>query len=93
MNGHYLHDFISKFLVAICDALKNKRENDIKQLAKTEEEFNTKNAEYTNKVKDITLLLDGNDKFKDCDLFKQIEKDIENYLALFKQQTQGMTHV
>ena len=90
MNSHYLHDFISKFLVAICDALTNKRENDIKQLAKTEKEFVTKKAEYTNKVKNVTLLLDENDKFKDCFLFKKIEKDIQAYLEILKSSE---THV
>ena len=95
MQGHALYDFIAKFLIAICENLKNKQKATIEKLAKDDEELRSKTGEYFNSIKfsPITALLEHNDKFKDCVLFKKIEQDIENYLALFKQQTQGLNHV
>lgn len=90
MNGHHLYGFLANFLVKICETLKNNRKTEIEELAKNlpEEKRNevckAKIGEYFNPLVSIRHLLAHNDKFTDCFLFKKIEKDIENYLVLFK---------
>jgi len=105
MQCHALYDFISKFLIAICDALKIEHKTELNALAekiktKTDKgleeikiELNEKTGHYFNSIIPVTFLLAANDKFTDCFLFKKITADIENYLALFKQKTQGLNHV
>ncbi len=92
INGHYLYEFILKFLIAICDELKKEAEDEIIRLA------NKKNREskvraYENSITDVASLLNHNDKFTDCFLFQKITADIENYITIFKQPTQGLNHV
>jgi hypothetical protein len=92
INGHYLYDFVSKFLIAICDELKKEAEDEIIRLA-NEKNRESKVKGYENSITDVTSLLNHNDKFTDCPFFKKIKTDIESYLATFKQHTQGMNHV
>ncbi len=93
MKGHALYDFILKFLVQICEVLKNERKNEIEELAKNLPEENRaeicngKIGEYYNQLVSIRYLLAHNDNFGSCFLFKQIEEDIENYLELLKDTT------
>lgn len=92
VNGHYIYNFISKFLNSICDDLKKEAEDEIIRLA-NEKNRENKLKGYKNSITDVTSLLNHNDKFTDCPLFKKIKSDIENYLATFKQHTQGLNHV
>ena len=93
MRGHNLYDFISKFLVAICNVLKDEYEEYIAELAKDDKELSNNKGELHNSSIHITCLLANNDKFTDCFLFQKIKADIENYLEIFKQHTQGLNHV
>lgn len=100
MNGHHLYNFLANFLVNICETLKDNRKTEIEELAKNlPEEKRTeickaKVGEYFNPLVSIRHLLAHNDRFIDCFIFKEkIKKDIENYLATFKQHTQGLNHV
>ncbi len=90
MRGHNLYDFISKFLVVICNALKNQYEKDIEKLAKDETELKTNKGGLHNSSVHVSCLLATNDEFRDCFLFKKIEDDIQAYLKTLK--TSG-THV
>jgi hypothetical protein len=49
--------------------------------------------EKDEKIDRLKLVLSINKGFTDCFLFEKIKADIENYLATFKQHTQGLKHV
>ncbi len=84
MRGHNLYHFISKFLVVICNALKNQHEEYIIKLADDDKELKDNKGNLYKSSIHVTCLLANNDKFKDCFLFKKIEKDIDAYLEILK---------
>ncbi|MDQ7090832.1 MAG: DUF4435 domain-containing protein [Methylococcales bacterium] len=90
MRGHNLYDFISKFLVVICNTLKNQYEEYITTLAKDEAELKTNKGGLHNSSTHVTCLLANNDKFKGCNLYQKIEDDIQAYLEILKTSE---THV
>lgn len=98
IQGHTLYDnVVLNLLRVVCDNLKTDSIKEINNSSAESEHKNKTREDYINKVgnaeDNIKLTLSRNKDFKSCFLFKKITADIENYLATFKQQTQGLNHV
>lgn len=93
INGHAIYSTVLNFLKEVCKKLEHSHIEQIKILTKTSQECSEKINHYRKSTSPAEALLARNDKFTDCFLFQNIRKDIENYLALFKQNTQGMNNV
>jgi len=73
---------------------KNKIRNDyLKSIGNSSKEDESGRENENEKTDRVKLVLSLNKNFENCFLFEKISTDIENYLELFKQQTQGLNHV
>lgn len=98
IQGHTLYDnVVLNILRVVCDNLKTDSIKEINNSSAEPEHKNKTREDYINKVcnteEKIKLTLSLNKDFKSCFLFKKITADIENYLATFKQHTQGLNNV
>ena len=98
IQGHMLHDnVVLNFLRVVCDNLKTDNIKEINQSSAENKHKNKIRQDYIKSIgsteEKIKLALSLNKDFKNCFLFKKIITDIENYLKLFKQQTQGLNNV
>lgn len=98
VRGHNLYDdIVLSLLRSVCDNLKidsikeiNESKADLEHKNKTREDYINSIGNIEERIK-LTLFL--NKDFKKCPLFQKITTDIENYLATFKQHSQGLNHV
>ncbi len=80
IQGHHIMDnVVIKLLNPICTILRREREEEIKSLAKNEEQYANELACYQHTISNIETMLRKNIDYKDLFLYKQLQKDIENF--------------
>lgn len=84
IQGHAIKDnVVLMFLKPLCNVLKATKINEIKNEAEyhapKEKEYNVN--QYRNTLKDVTDVLDLNNLFYDCSLFKLLEAKLTAYMA------------
>ena len=81
VQGHHLMDnVVLKLLTPICTQLRREREQEIKRLARHEEQFRNELTGYENCLASPELMLRKNDHYKSLNLYQWVCRDLENIL-------------
>ncbi|MGN0066554.1 MAG: DUF4435 domain-containing protein [Bacteroides sp.] len=81
VQGHHLMDnVVLKLLIPICTQLRREREQEIKRLARHEEQFRNELTGYENCLASPELMLRKNDRYKNLDLYQRVCHDLEQCL-------------
>lgn len=82
IQGHHImNNVVLRMLAPICRHLRNKREEEIQQLAYHRQQYNNELASYRHSQCDVALMLSKNIHFKDAPPYQRIRKDIALLLA------------
>lgn len=86
MQGHTLMDnVVMTILQAVCEKLKLISTHRINSSKKQGQALKNELSNYNNTLRSIRDLLSENDGYRDCFLFKLLEKDIQDYVAFRSQ--------
>lgn len=87
MHGHTLMDnVVSVVLAAVCQRLKNLSTTRINSSNRTGLVLQNELSNYNNSLCNVREALLFNENYKDCFLYKKLQKDIENFLSLTKTE-------
>lgn len=81
IQGHHLmNNVVMKLLIPVCTVLRREREIEIKKLAEHNMQFRNELTSYQNSQCSVELMLRKNTNYKDSFLYKQLHKDLEDFL-------------
>jgi hypothetical protein len=81
IQGHHIMDnVIMRLLVPVCNILRNEREQEIMRLAEHQMQMNNELTSYQRSQSDVDIILKKHTTYKSCELYKRIERDVENFL-------------
>ena len=81
IQGHHLFDLVvSPIVQSVCDALRNDRENEIRDRALHSEQARTEMACYENSLGKVKMMMKKNTFYQFSPEFQKIQKDVEKYL-------------
>ena len=81
VQGHYLMNaVVMKLLIPVCTQLRRERENEIKRLARTEEQFNNELQAYHNSICPLDIVIHRNMNFYDLFLYKKLLNQLDEKL-------------
>lgn len=81
IQGHHLFDLVvSPIVQSVCDALRNDRENEIRDRAIHSEQARTEMACYENSLGKVKMMMKKNTFYQFAPEFQKIQADIEEYL-------------
>ena len=81
IQGHHLFDLVvSPIVQSVCDALRNDRENEIRDRAIHSEQARTEMACYENSLGKVKMMMKKNTFYQFSPEFQKIQADIEEYL-------------
>lgn len=81
IHGHTIMDHVLlKIIIPVCNKLKKEQIDDIKLLAKNDEDKRNNLNYYNRKTSNIKEVLMSTTAYKTSDLFKKIQNDICNYI-------------
>ena len=75
-----MDNVVLKLLIPICTQLRREREQEIKRLARHEEQFRNELTGYENCLASPELMLRKNDRYKTLDLYQRVCCDLEQCL-------------
>ncbi|MDL2320521.1 DUF4435 domain-containing protein [Alistipes sp. OttesenSCG-928-B03] len=82
MQGHTLMDnVVIVMLNAVCDQLRLMSNIRITTSTKTGTALKNEMSNYNNSLRNVRDVLLDNESYKDCHLYKRLQRDIENYLS------------
>ena len=82
VQGHHLFDVVvSPIVQTVCDALRNERENEIRDKAVHPEQARTEMACYENSLGKVKMMMKKNTFYQFSPEFQRIQKDVEKYLS------------
>ena len=85
IQGHHIMDnVVMKILTPVCTVLRRERENEIKLLAGHDEQFRNELTSYQNSLCNVEVVLRKNTNYKESGLYKQLQKDVEEFLKKVK---------
>lgn len=85
MRGHTVKDnVVLMFLKPLIEALRKKKESQIKEKAKHNTALKNQWDYYKKQVIPLENALNGNTEYKSCFLYKKIQHDLEQYIKGFK---------
>ena len=86
MQGHTLMDNVVMIaLQAVCEKLKMISINRINSSTKQGQALKNELSNYNNTLRNTRDILSENEEYKDCFLYKMLEKDIQNYIQSLSQ--------
>ena len=81
IQGHHLFDLVvSPIVQSVCDALRNDRENEIRDRALHSEQARTEMACYENSLGKVKMMMKKNTFYQFSPEFQKIQADVEKYL-------------
>lgn len=81
IQGHHIMDnVIMKLLIPVCNMLRNEREQEIMHLAEHQLQLNNELTSYRRSQSDIDVVLKRHTTYKNCELYKRMEQDVERFL-------------
>ena len=81
IQGHHLFDLVvSPIVQSVCDALRNDRENEIRDRAIHSEQARTEMACYENSLGKVKMMMKKNTFYQFSPEFQKIQADVEKYL-------------
>ena len=81
IQGHHLFDLVvSPIVQTVCDALRNERENEIRDRAIHSEQARTEMACYENSLGRVKMMMKKNTFYQFSPEFQKIQADVENFL-------------
>ena len=81
IQGHHLFDLVvSPIVQSVCDALRNDRENEIRDRAIHSEQARTEMACYENSLGKVKMMMKKNTFYQFSSEFQKIQADVEKYL-------------
>ena len=81
MQGHTLMDnVVTVMLNAVCDQLKMMSTTRISASTKTGVALRNELSNYNNALRNVRDILLDNEDYKECPLYRRLERDIERYL-------------
>ncbi len=81
IQGHHLMDnVVMKLLVPVCTKLRREREEEIRRLAISEEQFQNEISSYHHSISGIEFVLRKNFNFKELFLYKKLKEDLMRFL-------------
>lgn len=81
IQGHHLFDqVVSPVVQSVCDALRNERENEIRDCAIHSEQARTEMACYENSLGKVKMMMKKNTFYQFLPEFQKIQADVEKFL-------------
>ena len=81
IQGHHLFDLVvSPIVQSVCDALRNDRENEIRDRAIHSEQARTEMACYENSLGKVKMMMKKNTFYQFAPEFQKIQADVERFL-------------
>ncbi len=81
IQGHHLFDqVVSPVVQSVCDALRNERENEIRDFAIHSEQARTEMACYENSLGKVKMMMKKNTFYQFLPEFQKIQADVEKFL-------------
>lgn len=85
IQGHHVMDnVVLRLLTPVCTVLRRERETEIKDLASHNEQFRNELTCYQHSQCNVEIMLRKNTNYKESFLYKQLRKDVENFLNHLK---------
>ena len=82
IQGHHLFDLVvSPVVQSVCDALRNERENEIRNRSVHSEQARTEMACYENSLGKVKMMMKKNTFYQFLPEFQKIQADVEKYLS------------
>lgn len=82
MQGHHIFENVTMRVVGpVCQYLRSERENEIKELAAHEMQFQNELTSYGHSLCSVELMLKKNRAIRDCEPFERLKRDLEKFLA------------
>lgn len=87
IQGHHLvENVIMKVLDPICTSLRQERENDIRHMARHEQQYQNELSAYRHSQMDIQEALRKNTHYRDCPMYAMMQKDLRDLLVSFPER-------
>jgi len=81
MQGHHLvENVILKLLGPVCTSLRQERENEIRRLARHEQQFQNEISSYRHSQMEILEALRKNTHYRDCPMYAMMRRDLRKLL-------------
>ena len=81
IQGHHLFDLVvSPIVESVCNALRNERENEIRDRAIHSEQARTEMACYENSLGKVKMMMKKNTYYQFSPEFQKIQRDVEKFL-------------
>jgi hypothetical protein len=82
IQGHHIMDnVVMRLLIPICNMLRNEREQEIMRLAEHQMQMSNELTSYQRSQSDIDVVLRKHASYRECELYKKLGKDVEDFLA------------
>lgn len=82
IQGHHLFDLVvSPIVESVCNALRNERENEIRDSAIHSEQARTEMACYENSLGKVKMMMKKNTYYQFSPEFQKIQRDVEKFLS------------
>ena len=89
IQGHHMmNNVVLRMLTPICRHLRNKREEEIQQLAYHRQQYNNELSSYRHSQCDVALMLNKNIDYKESTPYLRLKADIERLLT----EIEGLPH-